>query len=644
MAKQPVAVQLPDYKMTFEPMTIKHLGLRLYSTLPPVISELVSNAFDAESPKVEVQFPKGAITAESEVIVRDFGHGLTPLELQTDYLPIGRDRRVATKSELSKNGKVKVTGRKGLGKLSAFGVAKEVQVTTFRAGQSVSLLLRLDEMMEWANKNQGQPYKPKLVEERTGKTDEDDGVEVRLRHLNRKKPISEDDVRKGLALRLAVIGKGFNVKVNGTSIGKDDRLTKDDCAPGQCWDVEDIPNGGGIVADGLKVTGWIGFLKQSSSTLRGVDIFASGKAVELGSFFNYASTHAQFARAHLCGVIEAEFLDSEDEDLVSTARNSVVWESDAGQQLQEWGARVLRWAFDEWIAMRSGVAEQKLISTAGFDKWLDSRNPREQRTAQRLIKVLVKNPETELPTDAAESILEIVKSSVESVAFGELLDALENDDQRSVERLIKLFEEWRVIEARQHLQLADGRMSAIAQLDHFMKVGALEVQELQPLLMENLWLIDPAWSEANEQVNFSKMLREASDTEEPSDLDEKDRRLDIFAVTSGGTATIVELKRPEKTLSRKDLDQIAHYVDFARANMGTGPDAPRFISGLLLVGKLNPKGDVQRAMDRLAGNDIRVQCYSDLHERSRRYYAEVEKALKKVAPEYMRRKKAKAGA
>ena len=34
--------------MSFEPMTIEHLGLRLYSTLPPVLSELVSNSHDAE--------------------------------------------------------------------------------------------------------------------------------------------------------------------------------------------------------------------------------------------------------------------------------------------------------------------------------------------------------------------------------------------------------------------------------------------------------------------------------------------------------------------------------------------------------------------------------------------------------------------
>src|SRR5262245_34406538 len=112
--------------MKFEPMTIEHLGLRLYSTLPPVLSELVSNAYDAESPFGEITLPTGRITAKSEVTVRDFGHGMSADDLEDEYLPIGRNRRGAdSKLVKSKNGKRLVTGRKGLGKLSSFGIADE---------------------------------------------------------------------------------------------------------------------------------------------------------------------------------------------------------------------------------------------------------------------------------------------------------------------------------------------------------------------------------------------------------------------------------------------------------------------------------------------------------------------------------------
>ncbi len=41
-------------------------------------------------------------------------------------------------------------------------------------------------------------------------------------------------------------------------------------------------------------------------------------------------------------------------------------------------------------------------------------------------------------------------------------------------------------------------------------------------------------------------------------------------------------------------------------------------------------------MVRLAGGDIRVETYRDLHTRSKEYYSHVEKILEKTAPEYAR--------
>ena len=76
--------------MPFEPTTVDHLGLQLYGTLPPVISEIVSNAYDAEASRVEITLPIGPIDASCEVVIRDLGHGLSADEIQEHFLPIGR--------------------------------------------------------------------------------------------------------------------------------------------------------------------------------------------------------------------------------------------------------------------------------------------------------------------------------------------------------------------------------------------------------------------------------------------------------------------------------------------------------------------------------------------------------------------------
>ena len=620
------------FHMKFEPMTIEHLGLRLYSTLPPVLAELVSNAYDAESPAVEIVLPPDSITPASEVIVRDFGHGMSADELEDEFLPIGRNRRGPDSSNVkSKHGKRAVTGRKGLGKLSSFGIAKEMEIRSIQNGIAWTLVLDYHGMNKWARAHQGKPYEPKIVAERTGVTTDANGVEVILRGLRRRRPIDPDDVRRGLAQRLRFIGAKFQAKVNGRSIGPGDRTRRSDCK-GLSWDVENTPAGGSLPT-GERLGGWIGFVPHASQSGRGVDIFATGKAVQLGSFFNYSSTHAQFASAHLVGEVSADFLDAE-QDLVSTARNSVLWEVSSTQLLRTWGRELLRWAFEKWLDARRVEKEETITKAAGFDRWIQSRLPREQRVAKRMLKMLV--DDENLDSESARPLLEIIKTSVETAAFRDLIEALEAE-QVGAATLLKLFEEWRVIEAREHLQLADGRRSAITQLERFIEQGALEVQELQPLLVQNLWLLDPAWTEVDVQPTYTNLLRKK--LKEPPTVKPEDRRLDIIGVKQGSQhLTIVELKRPEKTLSRSDLEQIERYVDWAEANIGggTGDDSPSQIDGRLIVGKMSKEVAVNRKVARLAAAGIKVETFRDLHTASHEQYKEIEKRLKKLAPEYTR--------
>jgi len=617
--------------MPFEPTTVDHLGLQLYGTLPPVISEFVSNSYDAEASRVEIRLPIGPITSESEVIVRDFGHGLTADEIQDQFLPIGRPRRGEDgKWMMSRNGKVHVTGRKGLGKLSAFGVAAEMEVRFIHNRQATCLRLNYDDLRAWPAKHRNKDYQPAFVPERSGPTKEKDGAEIRLRKLHRVRAISEDEVRRGLARRLNFIGRKFVVTINGEEIKPGDRVQKKDCAKGFCWDVTEAP-GVGKLATGETVSGWIGFLEKSSHTERGIDVFANGKAAELGSFFNLSSTHAQFARAHIIGEIHADVLDGDD-DHISTARNSVVWESAAGMAFQDWGQRTLKWAFERWLDLRRTEKQQLVFTTAGFDDWLQTRLPTERKVAERMVKELIRDDAIEL--QSAGPLLEIVKSSVESVAFRELVETIEDEGANSA-TLLRLFREWRVIEAREHLRRTDGRLSSINQLRVFIKNGALEVKELQPLFEQNPWLVDPSWSEADGQTTYTKLLRQ--NFVEKGVL-ESDRRLDILGVRDGGGVTIVELKRPKSILAAKHLRQIQDYVIWARANLiGTGPDAPKYINGILVIGRRNSDKEVALLEESLGGSDIRVETFADLYERAKEYYGFVERKLESIAPEYTRK-------
>ena len=162
---------------------------------------------------------------------------------------------------------------------------------------------------------------------------------------------------------------------------------------------------------------------------------------------------------------------------------------------------------------------------------------------------------------------------MESVAFRDLIDTIEEKGANAA-TLLRLFKEWRVIEAREELRRADGRLSAIMQLRVFIERGALEVQEMQPLFEQNPWLIDTSWSEADGQTTYTKLLRQNFIENK---VPESDRRLDILGVKQGGGISVVELKRPQTLLTKNicgklkimffGLVQISSELDQTRQNM-----------------------------------------------------------------------------
>ena len=79
-----------ELQVTFDINTIDHLGVKLYSTIPPMIAELVSNAWDADANNVYINFKN---EGEKTITVSDDGIGMTFSELNDYFLKIGRNRR-----------------------------------------------------------------------------------------------------------------------------------------------------------------------------------------------------------------------------------------------------------------------------------------------------------------------------------------------------------------------------------------------------------------------------------------------------------------------------------------------------------------------------------------------------------------------
>jgi HSP90 family molecular chaperone len=58
--------------LRYDPLTIKHLGVSLYSQLPSVLSELISNSYDADAEKVNIELTDNQ--SGKKIYIRDDGH------------------------------------------------------------------------------------------------------------------------------------------------------------------------------------------------------------------------------------------------------------------------------------------------------------------------------------------------------------------------------------------------------------------------------------------------------------------------------------------------------------------------------------------------------------------------------------------
>lgn len=127
-----------SYRINIDKKVLRLLGAQLYGDTPSIISELVQNAYDADAKVVWITINT---STPNTIVVSDNGIGMTPDEVNERFLNIGQDRRNLYPS--SPNGR-KVLGRKGIGKLAVFSLAKVVDVFSVKDGQVAACRLDFD--------------------------------------------------------------------------------------------------------------------------------------------------------------------------------------------------------------------------------------------------------------------------------------------------------------------------------------------------------------------------------------------------------------------------------------------------------------------------------------------------------------------
>lgn len=299
---------MSDHKlyMTFEANTIKHLGVKMYSNMPPALAELIANSYDACATEVHVRLYDAD---EKKVIVEDNGVGMTFAEVNDYFLRIGRNRR--EENQKSPCGRVP-TGKKGLGKLALFGIGDTINITTSQGGEGVSFNLDWKEILAWKGSN----YEPKFDILHKGKTSK--GTTITLTNLKRKTGFPIEEYAESIAKLFHFQDKFVvHLSLNDNKPIKIDSKSKYENITAEFeWDIQKVTAvNEKEYADKTEIKGTIITTeKPLKADSTGIALFANGRMVNSPEFFGLSESSNFYSYA--TGWLNIDFIDNWDEDVI----------------------------------------------------------------------------------------------------------------------------------------------------------------------------------------------------------------------------------------------------------------------------------------------------------------------------------------
>lgn len=634
----------PEYRMKISLNVLKHLGIGLYSNIPTVLSEAVANAWDADATNVgiTIDYDGGTIT------IQDDGDGMSVRDANEKYLLVGYERRKATGGAMTKKNRP-VMGRKGIGKLSLFSIARTITVQSIRDGNGHGFVMDAEEIKNALENKSDDTYRPKATH---AAPDLERGTRITLSNIKPQMRRTAA-LRKRLARRFSVLDDSFSITLDGKTITPEDRgyqsklqyvwtfgergkkATSDSKARRCELDPE-------VVIDGTaeRIDGWIGTanesgrLKEDGESINRIVVLVRGKVAqedileELGESGLYGN--------YLLGEIHADFLDSTElPDIMTTNRQRIKEDDDDPRYaaLREKVRGAVKTIQSEWTDLRNADGEKTALEIPQIKEWYGDLTDGKRRLAKRLFGSIYR-----LPLGYESDRRPLLISGVlafESLEIRDMLDKLERVDVGSLEMLRDVFLRMDDLEATAYYRTIKTRLSMIEKLKEITDNDALE-RVVQEHIFEHLWLVDPSWEHVPGTGRMEKRIGSAFDSLNNNlGEEEKRSRVDIKYTALRGMHVIVELKRPGYVPSTEELlAQVRRYGSAARSMLEQdGRDET--VNFVCVIGK-EPRdwtnaAEKERSVKSLEVYGARVVFYNDLIDNAEKAYDEYIRRGQKVS-------------
>jgi len=605
------------------------------------------------------------------VTIADDGHGMTRRQINDRYLNVGYQRRLSSETSVTPKFNRRVMGRKGIGKLSLFSVAEEVEVHTARDGQVNSFRMTVVGIREAVTNN---PSKPEYLPEEIAVSPEFSGVGtlIVLKKLKKGLANTSSGLRKRLARRFTVLdpAQNFELFIGSEMVTLADRdyygkiqylwaygsPAEQNELKALCANAESLqPRGPQTISvapeasldrqgeeaneelpapdeplPSFQVTGWIGTAKEAGSlrdtetreSLNKIALVVRGKVAHenLLEDFNENGIYASY----LIGEVVADYLDRDEGDDIATSSRQRIIEGDPRfTALQTWLQSEVTRIGTAWTALRNAEGTRVAFDNPYIKAWFKSLGPDAKKKAERLFGKI-----NQLTTDDEEAREQLFAQSVlafETLRYKDSLDALDALDPAEVVVASKLFTDVSDIQAAMYHKIVTQRLEVIDKFEEFVDSNALE-NLLQEHLFDNLWLLDPGWERATDRTMEERIGKSFAKISEKLTDEERRSRIDIRYKKTGGAHVIVELKRANVKLSEPVLlTQVNKYRNAVTAHLDN-IESTDGLQTVVVVGRdleeWNTLQGRNESIRSLAQRGIRVVQYEKLLADARAGYRE----------------------
>jgi len=647
------------FKMSLSLNVLNHLGINLYSNIPAVLSEIVANSWDADAKNVYITIN------DNEIIIFDDGIGMDIEDINNKFLCVGHCKR-ETEAESPKY-KRKYMGRKGIGKLSMFSIAKEIDVISKKRAKDEYTIngfrMNIDDITEVIksenhdNQSIASVYNPKEIDCCENDIAET-GTKIILRDLKKNiSSLTPEYIRKRIARRFGIIGKEFNfsVWVNDKEVSISDRdyfhklnyiwyfgdeseqyanLSKNAIHKENRKNI--------IQADDKRyeISGWIGSveasgdLKDGDDNLNKIVILVRGKLGKEDILAEYSE--GGLYSKYLIGEINADFFDDDDmEDMATSNRQEYRHDDERFILLKKFIHDELKYIQRKWTELRNESGEQKALELLpAIDNWIKSLQGDDKQYAN---KMFGKINQIVADNDKKREILKYGILAFEKLRYTNRLCSIDNIDVANFEIIKDVFGGLDEIESTLYYQIIKGRIEVIKKFQQITDDDMYE-KVIQKYLFNHLWLLDPAWERVENTAFMERNVLNALNVEFAKLSDEeKGGRLDIGYRETAGKHIIIELKKAKRIVKLGELvQQISKYHDaVAKTLYETGKGNAAF-EIICVLGKPvdndNSPEHKKLVADTLKASNARIIFYQQLIQNAYEAYSEYIEANKCSQP------------